>query len=195
MAIYLAIPIIDELVRHVEDDPESNNAVQAMVAAVLNYYYSPQNGYGVSFGQHRNDTRVDAIITRIQSDFPGDRRVVDHMYVNASRSSDPIYTSLGELGDSLRGLSSEVQQCWAIVVQGRAFKIYSYQKEPEGDYRLVPWFPPTVLLRNPFDVRDDAAVIDWMLRHIAKAEISTARRRVKAGPVVDNGEVVRMRVK
>ncbi|GES57848.1 hypothetical protein ATEIFO6365_0002078300 [Aspergillus terreus] len=97
-----------------------------MLAAILNNYYLAQNGFSVSFGTHRNSTRVDAVVFRIQSDSPGDqdqdrdrdRRVVEHMYVKIGRPTDPVASLPDELHNALQGLSSEVERCWGITFSG-----------------------------------------------------------------------------
>ncbi|KAK6819047.1 hypothetical protein RU639_008150 [Aspergillus parasiticus] len=46
MAVYLSVPIINELVRLV-DISTSEDSVQAMGSAILNYYFPVTNGYAL----------------------------------------------------------------------------------------------------------------------------------------------------
>lgn len=174
MGKYLALPVINDLIQQVKETPDNRNAIHAMLAAILNNYYPAQNGFAVSFGTHRNNTRVDAVVFRIQSNFPGDqdrdRRLVEHMYVKIGRPTDPIASLRDELQNALQGLGSEVERPWAIIDQGCTFYFYCCPRAKDGRCWLVEWgLPAEGPPRNWFDVRDRALEIGWVLQYIAEA--------------------------
>ncbi|RAK98532.1 uncharacterized protein BO80DRAFT_427340, partial [Aspergillus ibericus CBS 121593] len=87
MAVYLSLPILDELVRFVEEDSKYEDSVKAMASGILNYYFPASNGYAVVPEQNREGNFADFIILRIQRRFPGDRSVIDHTVSEAKKKA------------------------------------------------------------------------------------------------------------
>lgn len=175
MAVYLSIPILDELVRFVENDSTYEDAVKAMASGILSYYFPPTNGYTVAPEQNRNDNYADFIILRIQRRFPGDRGVIDHTVAEAKRTSDPLGASLEQLENALEHANTEFKRCWAIMIHGYTFKFYEYHGNLPAHARLIPWGPPNQAQQNSFHARIDSLAIDWMLRHMAQNDTPLAR--------------------
>ncbi|KFY82123.1 hypothetical protein V500_10806 [Pseudogymnoascus sp. VKM F-4518 (FW-2643)] len=58
MAVYISVPILDEVVRSVEDDPTSE-AVKAMASGILSYYFPLVNGYVAALEHNQNNHGED----------------------------------------------------------------------------------------------------------------------------------------
>lgn len=174
MAVYLSLPILDELIRSVETDPTYEDSVKAMASGILNYDFPAANGYTVAPEQNRNDNFADFIILHIQRRFPGDRGVIDHTLVEAKCTSDSLQASLEQLENALE--HAKFGRCWAIMIHSFSFKFYEYHQNLPEYARLVPWGPPSQQqLRNSFHARNDSVIIDWMLRHMAQHDTPPAR--------------------
>lgn len=65
MAVYLSLPILNELVRFVENDSTYEDSMKAMASGILNYYFPAANSYTVAPEQNRNNNFADFIILRI----------------------------------------------------------------------------------------------------------------------------------
>lgn len=176
MAVYLSLPILDELVRFVEDDSTYEDSVKAMASGILNYYFPAANGYTVAPEQNRDHNYADFIILRIQRRFPGDRGVIDHTFVEAKRASDGLQASLEQLENALEHANTQFGRCWAIMSHGINFKFYEYHRNLPEHTRLIPWGPPNQRQpRNSFHARNDSVEVDWMLRHMAQNDTPPAR--------------------
>ncbi|KFZ10282.1 hypothetical protein V502_08222 [Pseudogymnoascus sp. VKM F-4520 (FW-2644)] len=174
MSVYLSVPILDEVVRSVEDDPTSE-AVKAMASGILSYYFPPVNGYVVALEHNRNDYIEDLIIFRIRRRFPGERITVDHTFVEVKGPTDPAEQSLDPLRGALDQSNTEFGRCWAMIIQKTNFKFYEYHSNLPVDNRLVPRGAPNQeQSRNSFHVRNDSVIIDWMLRHMIEFNIPLA---------------------
>ncbi|KAL1847789.1 hypothetical protein Plec18167_002521 [Paecilomyces lecythidis] len=174
MAVYLSLPILDEVVRFAENDSTYEDSVKAMASAILNYYFPATSGYTVAPEQNRNNHFPDFIILRIQRRFPGDRGVVDHTLAEAKRNSDPLEASLDQLQGALDEANTEFGRCWALMIRGPEFGFYEYHENLPENARLVPWGPPNQQ-RNTFHARNDCVIIDWMLRHMVQNDAPPAR--------------------
>ncbi|GLA30358.1 hypothetical protein M752DRAFT_279533 [Aspergillus phoenicis ATCC 13157] len=176
MAIYLSQPIIDEVVRFVEEDSRYEDSVKAMAAGILTYYFPIANGFLVVPEQNRGDQFPDFIIFRIQRRFPGDRSVVDHTVTEAKKSDDSIPASLEQLQNALEHSNTGFRRCWAILVHGATFYFYEYHESLPPNNRLLPWAPPgRPQGQNAFHARQNSVEIDWMLRHMAQNDTPPAR--------------------
>jgi hypothetical protein len=152
MAVYLPVPILDELVRFVENDSTNENSVKAMTSGILNYYLPAANSYTVAPGQSRNNNSTEFVI--------------DQTLAAAKRTSDPL--SLEQLENTLQHANTELGRCWAIIIHGFTFKFYEYHLDlPEHTY-LVPWGPPNQQEQNCFQAHHDSMAIDWMLRFMVQ---------------------------
>lgn len=141
MAVYLSVPILDEVVRSVEDD-STYEAVKAMASGILSYYFPPVNGYVVALEHKRNDHSEDMTIFRIQRRFPGDRSTVDHTFVEVRGPTDSADKSLDPLRGALEQSNTEFGRCWAMIIHKTNFKFYEYHSNLPVDNHLVPWGPP-----------------------------------------------------
>ncbi|PLB34911.1 uncharacterized protein BDW47DRAFT_128598 [Aspergillus candidus] len=166
MTVYLAIPILDELVRIVEDHPDHEDTVKAMASGILNYHFPPTNGYTVTPEQNSDYTAM--VTLRIRRYFPGDRGLADHTVVGVERAKDSLNASLGQLENALEHINIKFGRGWAIVVHGYTFNFYEYHASLPEHARLIPWGPPSQQQQNSFHAREDGVVIDWMLRHMAQ---------------------------
>ncbi|OBT94522.2 hypothetical protein VE01_07291 [Pseudogymnoascus verrucosus] len=100
MAVYISVPILDELVQSVKDNP-TYKAVNAMACGILSYYFAPSNGYVISPERGRNDHGVDMAIYRIRRRFPDDQNTLDHTLVGVKGSMAPTEQSLDLLEGAL----------------------------------------------------------------------------------------------
>ncbi|OBT73269.1 hypothetical protein VF21_08429 [Pseudogymnoascus sp. 05NY08] len=110
MAVYLSVPILDELVQSVEDDP-TYEAVNALACGILSYYFAPANGYVVALERGRNDHGADMAIYRIRLRFPGDQSTLDHAFVGVKGPSAPTEQSLDVLEGALEQLTARSGGC------------------------------------------------------------------------------------
>ncbi|PIG80342.1 hypothetical protein AARAC_004771 [Aspergillus arachidicola] len=141
MAVYLSIPIINELVRLV-DISTDEDSVQVLGSAILNYYFPVTNGYAVTPGQHRGDKNIAEFnIIRIERRFPGDRSVVEHTTVKATQSADWLISSLEQLEGALWSTLPECGRCWVIIILGPTFRFYEYHLHRPKNKRVIPWGP------------------------------------------------------
>jgi hypothetical protein len=149
MGKYLALPVINDLIQQVKETPDNRNAVHAMLAVILTNYYPHKTAPG---------------------DQDRDRRLVEHMYVKIGRPTDPVASLRDELQNALQGVGSEIERCWAIIVQDCTFYFYCCSRAKDGRCWLVEWgLPAEGPPRNWFDVRDRALEIGWVLQYIAEA--------------------------
>lgn len=180
MAVYLTIPILDELVRVVEDNP-TNEAVKAMASGILSYYFPPANGYLVVLEHIQNNFCEDMTIFRIKRRFSSDKTTFDHTFSEVRRladptKADPTQQSLGQLESALEQSNAKFGRCWAMIIQKTTFEFYEYHTSLPASSRLVPWSPPDQgQLRNSFHIRNDSVIIDWMLRHMVEFNSPQAR--------------------
>ncbi|KAE8307812.1 hypothetical protein BDV41DRAFT_31770 [Aspergillus transmontanensis] len=175
MAVYLSVPIINELVRLV-DISTSEDSVHAMGSAILNYYFPVANGYAVIPGEHRGDKNITEFnIIRIERRFPGDRSVVEHTTVKATQSADWLISSPEQLEGALWSTLRECGRCWVIIILGPTFRFYEYHLHRPTNKRVIPWGPPNQQQQNSFHVRHDCITIDWMLRHMAQNDAPPVR--------------------
>lgn len=65
MAVYLALPILDKLVRFIKNDSTYEDSVKAIASRILNYYFPAANGYTVTPEQNRNNNFADFTVLRI----------------------------------------------------------------------------------------------------------------------------------
>lgn len=176
MAVYLAIPILDELVRFAEIDSTYEDSVKAMASGIFSYYFPVANGYTIAPEQNRGNNYADFVILRTQRRFPGDRSVVEHTVAEAKRQLDAVSASLDQLHNAIEHSNTEFGRCWAILIHGPTFHFYEYHKTLPTNARLVPWGPPNQHhLQNTFHARRDSVTIDWMLRHMALHDTPPAR--------------------
>ncbi|PYI04675.1 hypothetical protein BO78DRAFT_167373 [Aspergillus sclerotiicarbonarius CBS 121057] len=176
MALYLSFPVLDELVRFVEEDSRYEDSVKAMTSGIPNYYFPVANGFAVVPEQNRNGRYPDLIVLKIQRRFPGDRSMIDHTFAEAKKMADDIPASLDQLQSALEGSNTEFRRCWALLVHAHTFHFYQYHETLPVNDRLVPWAPPNrPQTQNAFHARKDCAEIDWMLRHMAQHEVPPPR--------------------
>lgn len=138
MAIYLSLPILDELVRLVENNSTYERRVKAMASGILNYYFPAANGWTVAPEQNWNDKYADFIILRIQRRFREDRGVINHIVAEAKRTSDVLQASLEQLETAVEHTNTEFGRCWAIMIHGFTFKFYEYHRNLPEHARLLP---------------------------------------------------------
>ncbi|KGO77092.1 hypothetical protein PITC_024480 [Penicillium italicum] len=168
--------ILSELVQFVENDSTREDSVKAMASGILNNYFPVANGYTVASKQNRNNNLADFIILRIQRRFPGDRVIVDHIFVEAKRASEKLQASLEQLENALEHANTQFGRCWAIIIHGTDFKFYEYHQNRTEHARLLPWGPPNQSqLQNSFHARNDSVEVEWMLRHMAQNDTPPAR--------------------
>ncbi|KAJ5146497.1 uncharacterized protein N7515_001061 [Penicillium bovifimosum] len=173
MEVYHSQPIVDAVIRFVENDPTSENTVKAMASGILNYSFLPADGYVVTSANRNNN--FGFIILRLQGGVPGDRSIIHHTFAKAKPASDDPQASLGELEKALEHANTQFGRCWAIMIHGINFKFYEYHRNLPEHARLIPWSPPDEPQRNSFHARNDSVEIDSMLRHMAQNDTPPAR--------------------
>ncbi|GKZ23246.1 hypothetical protein AbraIFM66951_001251 [Aspergillus brasiliensis] len=142
MADYLTVPILEELIRRVEEDPRTNDAVKAMTSGILTYYFTIDNGFIVSPKSTESlSTGFEHIIRRIQSDSLAERKIVDHAVVRLE-VDDSLQGCVGRLQHSIQNLNTGGKSCWAILVCAQLFYFYEYCGMGLQNECLVPWAPP-----------------------------------------------------
>ncbi|KFZ11446.1 hypothetical protein V501_04776 [Pseudogymnoascus sp. VKM F-4519 (FW-2642)] len=174
MAVYLSVPILEELVQSVEDSP-TYEAVNAMASGILSYYFTPVNGYVVALERGRNVHGADMAIYRIRRRFPGNQSTLDHTFIGVKGPVAPTKQSLDLLEGGLERSTTRSVSCWAMMILGSNFEFYQHHILQPVNNRLAPWGPPDQdQARNSFHVRDDSAAIDWMLRHMLQCNAPPA---------------------
>ena len=169
MTNYISIPIIEESVRFVEDDSRREDAVKMMASGIFNLYFTAVNGFVIGPGQNRSGHIPGFTIFRIQRLFPGGRGLLDHTVAKAKKVEDSVVASLEQLENALEQAVTEFGRCWALLIHGTSFMFYEYHRNL--DDKLVPWGPPNDSQRNIFHARDDAAIVQWMLQHMAQSTV------------------------
>ncbi|OKL56176.1 hypothetical protein UA08_08564 [Talaromyces atroroseus] len=111
MATYITLPILNESIRLVEDDPASGNSVKAMASGILNYYFPTTDG---GFTDH----------TVVQASSTGVSALPD--------------SSLDRLQDALENANTEFERRWALIIHGPIFYFYKYHPSLPVHSRLVP---------------------------------------------------------
>ncbi|OAX79336.1 hypothetical protein ACJ72_06343 [Emergomyces africanus] len=175
MANYLSLPILDELVRFVEEDALHEDSIKAMVSGILNYYFPAINGFTVISKKNRPRNITDFIILQIQQLFPGDCSVVDHTVAEAKKDTDSITAALEQFENALEQANTEFGRCWAMLIHGCNFHFFEYHIHLPVGERLIPWVPPNRSSQNLFHGRNDSITIDWMLRHMGQNNTPPAR--------------------
>lgn len=176
MAAYLSLPIIQELVDLVERDPAQGNWVKALASSLLNHYFPPVNGWTVATGHTRNISNrpADSIILRIQRLLPGERKLADHIMVEAkTNSTDDLDADLGQLENAIK--QSHTQSCWVVLFHGLDVLFYEYHGHLPETQRLIPTGRASKTLRNRFHVRRDSFAIEEMLMQL---QLQTPNRTV-----------------
>ncbi|OJJ67558.1 hypothetical protein ASPBRDRAFT_47614 [Aspergillus brasiliensis CBS 101740] len=169
MAAYLTIPILEEFIRRVEEDPRNESAVKAMTSGILTYYFTIENGFIVSPKSTGSlSTGFEYIIRHIQSDSLAERKIIDHTVVRLE-VDDSLQGCVSRLQLSIRDRNNGMGSCWAILVCAHMFYFYEYRGMGPENECLVPWAPPgRVQEPDGFHVRRDSVQIEWMLRYIAE---------------------------
>lgn len=140
MAVYISVPILDELVQSVEDNP-TYEAVNAMACGILSYYFAPSNGYVISPERGRNDHGADMAIYRIRRRFPDDQNTLDHTFVGVKGPMAPTKKSLDLLEGALERSITRPVSCWAMIIHGCNFVFYRHHIFQPVNDRLEPWGP------------------------------------------------------
>ncbi|GKZ37839.1 hypothetical protein AbraIFM66950_009628 [Aspergillus brasiliensis] len=164
MADYLTVPILEELIRRVEEDPRNESAVKAMTSGILTYYLTIENGFIVSPKSTGSlSTGFEYIIRHIQPDSLAERKMVDHTVVRLE-VDDSLQGCVGRLQHSIQNLNTGGKSCWAVLVCAQMFYVHEYcGMSPENEC-LVPWAPPgRVQEQDGFHARRDSVQIEWML--------------------------------
>lgn len=175
MTNYLSFPIVDEVVRFVEDS-NSENYVKAMASGIFNYYFTATNDFLITPGRKRNDRyTADFTIFRILRLLPGRRGTIDHMVAAVKTAEDALDDCLDHLETALGEANTEFGRCWATLIRGPMLIFYEYHGTQTPGSRLIDWGSPTESRLNIFHVRNDAAIIDEMLRHISQSDAPPAR--------------------
>jgi hypothetical protein len=128
MANYLSIPILDALIRSVEEDSPSESGVISIASAVLSHLFQPANGFTMVAGQHRDNTVADVVILRVQRLVPGHSAVVDHTVVEVKRGPESIGSATEQMETIMKGAITEFGRCWAVIVRGPQFMFMSITK-------------------------------------------------------------------
>lgn len=87
MTNYLSIPIIDEFVKLIQETPNNEDHVKALLSGMLNHYFPLTSGYCIVPRTNRDDSYPNFTVSRLQSRFPGERGVIDHVLVKVKRPS------------------------------------------------------------------------------------------------------------
>ncbi|PYH38906.1 uncharacterized protein BO87DRAFT_412677 [Aspergillus neoniger CBS 115656] len=182
MAEYLTMPILNELIRRVEEDPRNEDAVKAMTPGVLSYYFPINEGFivaPISTGS-KCSTGFEYLIRRIQPHSSEGRKIVDHVVVR-SEVDDSLQGCINRLRHSIQHRIPGVESCWAVLVQGQSVYFYEYHGLLSEHERLVPWaLSGRSQEQHASHVRRDSVQIDRMLRHMALHDMP-ARETVERG--------------
>lgn len=188
MAIYLSFPILEVLVKSVEDSPTSANVVKAAASGILSHYFPASNGFAItpasqSQSQLQSQPSRDTLTLRIQrhrhgpgysAPNPDRQELVDHIATIAKADCDTetnevedLYTTLKDLENTLDHANTESGRCWGLMVYATTLTFYEYHRDSPEDRRLV--------FRGSYHVRCDDFVIDRELRYLARSDASFAR--------------------
>lgn len=174
MADYMHIPAIDDFIAFVEHDSNDENSMKAMLSATLSHRFPITHGFALAPKQGENSFFSHFALYRIQYRFPGDRGLVDHASIQATRSGDTLDESLSQLLNALDIANSENNRCWAILAIGMEITFYEYHQELPKNKRLLAWCPPGQRT-NSFNIRHDCELIDWMFNYMRQNNGTTAR--------------------
>ncbi|RAK89680.1 hypothetical protein BO79DRAFT_254431 [Aspergillus costaricaensis CBS 115574] len=182
MAEYLTMPILNELIRRVEEDPGNEDAVKAMTSGILSFYFSIDEGFivaPISTGG-KCSTGFGYIIRHIQPSLSENRKIADHVVVR-SEVDDNLQSCIDRLRHSIESRAPVVESCWAVLVQGQSVYFYEYHGQLPEHERLVPWeLSGQSQEQHAFHVRRDSVQIEQMLRHMALHDMP-ARETVEHG--------------
>ena len=121
MAEYLTMPILNELIRRVEEDPENEDAVKAMTSGILSFYFSIDEGFivaPISTGG-KCSTGFGYIIRHIQPSPLVNRKIVDHVVVR-SEVAENLQSCINRLRHSIQHRIPGMESCWVVLVQGQS---------------------------------------------------------------------------
>lgn len=182
MADYLTIPILNELIQRVEEDPSNADAVKAMTSGILSYYFSIDKGFIVAPKSTSSDCSAGFgyIIRHIQPSSSENRKIVNHVAAR-SEVDDSHQSCINRLRYSIQRRVPGVKSCWAVLVQGQSVYCYEYHEQLPEHERLVPWGPSgRSQEQHAFNVRRDSVQIEQMLKHLALHDMP-AREIVERG--------------
>ncbi|GLA66565.1 hypothetical protein AtubIFM54640_009144 [Aspergillus tubingensis] len=182
MAEYLTMPILNELIRRVEEDPSNADAVKAMTSGILSYYFLINEGFIVAPKSTSNEfsTGFEYKIRHIQPSRSENRKIVDHV-VARSEVDNILQSCISRLQQSIQHRIPGVESCWAVLVQGQSVYFYEYHGQLPEHERLVPWaLSGQSQEQHAFHVRRDSVQIERMLRHMALHDMP-ARETVERG--------------
>ncbi|CRG89699.1 hypothetical protein PISL3812_06738 [Talaromyces islandicus] len=176
MENYLSIPIVEEFVRRVEENPQHEDPIKAMAAGIFTHYFPLVDGFVIASKYTNQGNDFPGFVLRIQRRSPKNRGFVDHAFVEAKEEADDVSSSssLDQLKNALEGPNAQVDRCWAVLIQGCNFQFYEYHRGLPDEGRLLPWKSPGQST-NVFHVRSDSAVIHGMLRHMAENSMPPER--------------------
>ncbi|RAH52002.1 hypothetical protein BO85DRAFT_211192 [Aspergillus piperis CBS 112811] len=164
MAEYLTMPILNELIRRVEEDPRNEDVEKAMTSGILSYYFPIDQGFIVAptSTSSKCSSGFEFIIRQFQPSPSKDRMIVDHAVVR-SEVDDSLQSCINRLRHSIQHRISGVESCWAILVQSQSVYCYEYHGQLHEHERLVPWaLSGRSQEQHAFHVRRDSVQIKRM---------------------------------
>ena len=192
---YLSIPVIRELLRRIEDDPEGEEdetAATVLASAILNHYFTPWDGFVVipeHVPREEEDGYPDSTLFHVQRlRYSSEKQKNDfkpHIVAQALSPFVPEHCgeSIARLKDKAEGSDVSFIRCHAILFRGEYvifYGNYRYIRNYDGATSYV--YEKGGTLEYRFHLRDETYEIYRVLRQIVWCPVSSS---VYGGRVID----------